>query len=221
VAVEVGAGWAPWLVSCGTAARRMKRIKSIHLTAIEADPKHFEMLKLHLADNGFGSAEKKLIRAVAGPKRGFAIFPISAASEQDWGIQPTYCSSEAEADALTVKGAFIDYRGRRFNKVEKMPSVALSEILLPQRTVDLVHIDIQGGERSFVESQIELLTKKVRYLVIGTHSRANEGALINVLSVAGWRLELEKPCEFAIGDQSLQVTNDGTQGWLNKTLANG
>jgi hypothetical protein len=52
VAMEWGAGWAPWLIAGGLAARS-RGIRDIKLYGVEADPAHFESMTQHFNDNDF------------------------------------------------------------------------------------------------------------------------------------------------------------------------
>lgn len=211
-AVELGAGWAPWLVSCSLAARR-KGIADVFCIAVEGDVGHFGSIRQHFENNGFKEDEYRAIHAVVGPRSGVAIFPIAEDSSSDWGLQPVFCGSDQEAEAMMSHPEFVDYRGFRFSGVRKLPSVSLSDVFEGLSTVDLLHIDIQGGEADLVNSNISLLAERVRYMVIGTHSRMIEGDLFRELSRSGWAIEVEKPCEFELA--SLNVVVDGTQAWRN------
>ena len=71
----------------------------------------------------------------------------------------------------------------------------------------------------FARVSLDLLLRKVRWLVIGTHSRSIEGHLIEVLGSNGWELRNEKPCRIRPARGSLSAANtlaDGTQVWKNE-----
>jgi len=83
--------------------------------------------------------------------------------------------------------------------------------------VDLLHIDIQGGEADLVTSSLAFLNAHVAYMMIGTHSRVIEGRLCDELGAAGWELEVERPAIMDItGKPAARV--DGVQGWRNPRL---
>ena len=126
-----------------------------------------------------------------------------------------FCSGEREADAIVDNSDFEDYRGFKFAQLEKVPVISLRDVMDGSSKVDLLHIDIQGGEFEIVEANLPLLADRVRYLVIGTHSRTIEGDLIRTLGTSGWELEVEKPCTFDLRHPRHSVVVDGTQGWLN------
>ena len=95
----------------------------------------------------------------------------------------------------------------------------LDNILSDLLRIDLLHIDIQGGEHDLIAASQYVLAEKVAYLIIGTHSRVIDGDLVRILTSNGWKLEFEKPSTFRV-DLKGQLTNimDGTQAWRNPRL---
>jgi hypothetical protein len=79
-------------------------------------------------------------------------------------------------------------------------------------------MDIQGFELKSIRASLDALQRKVRVLLVATHSRALEGGIIELLHGNGWRLMHEKPCKFTPGENS-ELTAltylDGTQVWVN------
>ena len=217
VAVELGAGWGPWMVNLCQAAK-IKGARRTFAIGCEADEQHCQFLHQHLADNGYSTSDYRLFEGAIGSEKGLTLFPISDDSAHDWGLRPIFCKSEAEADEIT-SGAHSDYRGRQF-RFHRVPCFTLQEVLAGIDHVDVLHVDIQGGEVELVRNNLELLRRRVRYLVIGTHGRQIEGELIAVLRSAGWQLEVEEPCAFDICHPGLEPQVDGTQGWRNLEFAN-
>ncbi|TIU30915.1 MAG: class I SAM-dependent methyltransferase, partial [Mesorhizobium sp.] len=97
---------------------------------------------------------------------------------------------------------------------QQLDAFPLSEIV-ENEPVDLLHIDIQGGEADFIDAAIGDLNKFVRYIVIGTHSRQIEGRIMNTLLNQGWKLEMERPAIIGLPDGRPQILVDGVQGWRN------
>lgn len=92
--------------------------------------------------------------------------------------------------------------------------IALADVIGSRPKIDLLQMDIQGGEADLIEGCLDLVTRKVGYLVIGTHSREIEGLLFGQLIQAGWRLEIERPALLdLVGIPKAWV--DGVQGWRN------
>lgn len=102
-------------------------------------------------------------------------------------------------------------------KYDELPMVSLTEIVAPHSRIDLLHIDIQGGEADLISACLATLAEKVAYMVIGTHSRQIEGRLLEALLQAGWQLEIERPALLRLGMVPV-VTVDGVQGWRNPKL---
>lgn len=215
VVVELGAGWGPWMVDLARAAR-IRGAKSTFAVGCEADELHLKFISQHLACNGFKEAEYRIFAGAIGPKTGQALFPVSEDSSNDWGLRPIFCESQQEADAIVANPkTHADYRGVSFRRFDRVPCHTLASVLTGLDHVDVMHVDIQGGEYELIRDNAELLKRTTRYLVIGTHSRQIEGELIALLASAGWKLEVEEPCAFDIKHPNHAVQVDGTQGWRN------
>lgn len=219
VVVELGAGWGPWMVDLARAAR-IRGAKRTFAVGCEADELHLKFISQHLACNGFQANEYSIYQGAIGPKKGHALFPISEDSSNDWGLRPLFCDSEREADAIVANPkAHADYRGVSFRRFDKVRCHTLADVLVGLDHVDVMHVDIQGGEFELLRGNLDLLKRATRYLVIGTHGRQIEGELIGLLAGAGWKLEVEEPCAFDISHKNLAVQVDGTQGWRNLDFA--
>jgi FkbM family methyltransferase len=209
-AMELGAGFGPWVVA-GANAARQRGVSDIKLCAVEASPDRYGTLVQHFVDNGFDPADHILINAAVGTSAGEATWLVAADPINDNGSRPV------------TDGASTDYRGRPLDgsRTIKVPVVAFRDLLLSEPYWDLVHIDIQGDEFEVCQSCIAELDRRVRWLVVGTHSRKIEGDLIQLLYDAGWILHRENPCTFYVKTNrhppSLEAltTADGTQVWFN------
>ncbi len=209
VAMELGAGFGPWIVAGAVAARRWG-IKDIRLCAVEGDPHHFRFLRQHFLDNGFDPDQHRLIEAAVGVDAGAAHWPISEASSaaEEWGSRPL------EANR--------DYRGLQFQNTKRVEVVAMRDVVKAQPLWDLVHIDVQGNETEICRSCIDELNSRVRRVIAATHSRKIDGDLLELMFRAGWYLEHEKPAKFAFmpnhATLEAMTTIDGTQIWRNPRL---
>jgi FkbM family methyltransferase len=201
VMLELGCGWGCWMNNMGAAAKA--RGLARQLIGIEADDKHLNFARETLAANGISKDEYVLLQGIAASRPGFALFPTSQ-TEDNWGNEPLFDVSESECDARIASGNY-----------QRLRMVSLSDAMGNNSKVDLIHMDIQGGEAMLVEECIDLLTDRVRYLVIGTHSRPIEGQLFDVLLKAGWELEVERPAIFRIVAGKPITDVDGIQGWRN------
>lgn len=216
-AVEFGAGWGPWITLCAVLAMR-NGVRDISLLAIEADLGKLDLLREHLTANGLpydstarhssgATVTTRVVHAGVAARSGTISFAL--APGLDWG------------GAVTEKSQRKDYRGMQVDSVQ-VPALSVADALASLDRVDILHVDIQGGERTAIPAGIEVLDRKVRTLAIGTHSRLIEGELMEVLSDRGWKLEYEKPCRFefrpGVTLEGMTVV-DGAQFWINPRLA--
>jgi FkbM family methyltransferase len=210
-AMEVGAGMGPWLVAAGVAAR-LRGLAPIRLAGIEADPARFAAMRQNLADNGFDPDAQMLVQGAAGVAAGIARWPVRADTRNDAGLRPL-------REGVAEDAAYYEGDAGRTMEVQVH---ALAGLLAHEQRWDLLHVDIQGGEAELCAGAIDAMTKHVRRLVVATHSRILDGAVMAAMRGAGWRLEAEKPTRFVPQDDvaSLErmTTHDGTQVWRNPRL---
>ena len=93
--------------------------------------------------------------------------------------------------------------------------VPLDQVAAADARIDLLHVDIQGGEADLIATSLSVLREKVAYLVVGTHSRQIEGRIIETLLGDSWVMEIERPAILALDARCPTVTVDGVQGWRN------
>jgi FkbM family methyltransferase len=203
--VELGCGWGCWMNNSGVAAKR--RGLSVHVIGIEGDEGHIGFARESLVANGFGPPEITLHRGVAAAYSGIALFPRQTHSGTSWGQEPIFgVTEEQRRHAMETRN------------YDELPMIALEDVVREHRRIDLLHVDIQGGEADLIQSSAALLREKFAYLVIGTHSRQIEGRLFDTLLKEGWHLEIERPAILNIEKDLPSVTVDGVQGWRNPRL---
>lgn len=203
--IELGCGWGCWMSITGVAAKR-QGLKT-HVIGVEGDPTHIDYARETLAINEFETGEQTLHHGIAGAQKGTALFPKKAADKADWGLEPVFDPDAKKYAKLKKSGAY-----------EELSVIGLAELTRGHKYIDLIHIDIQGGELDFVKNSIKPLSKKVKRLVIGTHSRHIEGMLVEILEKAGWILEIERPAIIGLATGKSVVIVDGVQGWYNPIL---
>lgn len=201
---ELGCGWGCWMNNTGVAARSAGR--DVHLIGVEGDAGHIGFAREALAANGFASEAVSLHRGVAAAQSGVALFGRQDTAGEDWGLKPIFGADAAEQERLMATGRY-----------EALPMLPLAEVI-GGRTLDLLHIDIQGGEADLVSDCLPVLDAHVAYLVIGTHSRPIEGRLFADLLKAGWLLEIERPAIVTLTSEGPVTYVDGIQGWRNLRL---
>lgn len=209
-AVELGAGWGPWLVAAAAAARR-KDIKKIHLAAVEGSKEHVEYLSRHFLDNGLDPADHFIFAGVVGTYDGTAKFPKLLNPSHDYGGQADFEGGFDPAEHQDKK----DCPKLLFDEFEEVPCIDLNTLLQKHPRVDLIHCDIQGAEGAVLSASIDELTSRVRRIVVGTHSRHVEARLLDLFVDAGWALEAEEHCRMAFARGRKTVTLDGVQVWRN------
>jgi len=199
---ELGCGWGCWINITGVAARRAG--KKVFLIGIEGDPAYIEFARQSLPDNGFKESEFELYHGIAAGYSGVALFPQQPPGGGEWGLQPILNPTEEQVEKAKEDGSSTI-----------LPAVDLASIVETHGDLDLLHIDIQGGETAFLESCIDLCNRRVHYVLVGTHSRLIEGKLEELMYANGWVLEVDRP-EISSLDDGVQILRvDGVQGWRN------
>lgn len=203
-ALELGCGWGCWLNNTGTAARRIGL--TVHLIGIEGDIGHIGFAKEACAVNGFAPKEVVLHHGIAAAINGTALFPRQQQAGVDWGLEPIFGATQEQRRHATESGSH-----------DELPMLALADVVAPYPRIDLLHIDIQGGEADLIAGCLSTLNSKVAYIVVGTHSRQIEGRIMDTLLATGWVLEIERPAILSLAGAPV-VTVDGVQGWRNPRL---
>lgn len=202
---ELGASYAPWLAAAAVVALRSGRT-NLNLTAVEASRLHFDLIASHLAGNGIRAADHsiRLFHGAIAEERGTLRFPVAENAGDNGG----------QAVAVGQSSTFV----RPQAAYEEVTAFTLADVL-PEKTVDLLHVDIQGAEADVLISNPDLLKSRVRALFVGTHSRLIEGRLLEFFHAQGWQLLRERPAKFAYRPDEPNVvgwtTRDGGQYWVN------
>lgn len=203
--MELGCGWGCWMNITGVVAKR--KGLGVRLIGVEGDQGHVGFATRTLKDNGFRREEYSLYHGVAAIGDGVALFPKQDNPGSSWGLEPLVNLTQARADKLARSG-----------KYDVLKQYSLAAISNDSSIIDLLHVDIQGGEMELIPSAIDWLSEKVSYLIIGTHSRQIEGAMFDCLLKAGWALEIERPSLLTLKTGAPVVSVDGVQGWRNPRL---
>jgi FkbM family methyltransferase len=224
VVVELGAGWAPWLVAAARAGQ-LRGITDLRLVGVEASKEHCAFMAAHFLDNGLDPARHTLLHGVVGTADGSACFPVAPNPAGDWGARAVYtgglCSAIrrwAGRGSRTLRNAVRALFRRPPldpGRTESVPCYSLATLLRPFQTVDLVHVDIQGDEHAVLASGRDVLKDKVKRIVVGTHSRRIEQDLREELGSREWMLEAEETCTYRQDGKKTVLFRDGCQGWRN------
>jgi hypothetical protein len=203
--VELGCGWGCWMNNTGAAARRAGL--AVQLIGVEGDMGHIGFAREACETNGFRPSQVTLHHGIAAAAAGTALFPHQDSAGSSWGLEPIF-NATAEQREMAV----------RSGRYDVLPMLSLEQVVAQHARIDLLHIDIQGSEADLVAACLSLLDQKVAYLLIGTHSRAIEGRLFDILLGAGWHLEIERPCLLHLTERAPLTHVDGVQGWRNPAL---
>ena len=214
IAVELGAGWAPWLVALARVARS-RGIERMHLVGVEANAEHCGFMRLHFQDNGIDPDQHTLLHGIVGLEDGVAQFPILSDPAVDFGARAHLAWSFAAKLKALVRQPFSAWRG-----TETIRCFSLATLLEPLRRVDIVHFDIQGDEGDVVCSNLDVLQNKVARMVVGTHSSEVEQRLRQTLRSRGWLLEAEEIATFGRSRLRKYLKRDGCQVWKNMAHLN-
>ena len=203
--IELGCGWGCWLNNTGAAARRAGL--AVQLIGVEGDEGHIGFAREACAVNGFTPDQITLRHGIAAPAGGIALFPARIRLGVQWGLEPVFGASEAEQQTAIAAGSH-----------DALPMISLAELTASHPRIDLLHIDIQGGETNFIAGCLPILAERVAYMLVGTHSRQIEGRIMEMLLAEGWHLEIERPAIFALDSGIPDIRVDGVQGWRNPRL---
>ena len=164
------------------------------------------MIRANRRDNDSDERDNTVIHGAVGPEDGVAYWAVEDNPDAVYGGRPV------ADDGSNYLGAVRD------NLVE-VRVLGINGLLAREPLWDLLHIDIQGYEGDVCRAGIEEMTRRVRRVVIGTHSRVQDGVVMDVFHKAGWSLENEKPTITVWNDTVPTVEGmalvDGIQVWRN------
>jgi FkbM family methyltransferase len=222
--IELGAGFGRWAVNAALAVRQYNEKLPHRLIAVEAEPAHFEWMRLHFSDNNLDPSKHSLIHAAVSDTPGEVSFYVGSepgdCKPNGWYGQSLIQPYEvvAQVEEKPYCGFEVRRHGSGFASIS-VPAVTLANILADLREVDLIDFDVQGHEGSVIRSAIDELNAKVKRLHIGTHSPLIEIGLRELLHSHGWRCLADYPAfstsQTPWGDISFQ---DGVQSWVNPRL---
>lgn len=209
--VELGAGRGPWLVRAGVAWRRLYPTAPLTLIGVEGEPTHVEMLHQHIALNRLDAptdvpADIRIMSGAVGSTDGETMFEVAQRPTAEWGTRRAGDSGLAGLPRVRPAGTV------------RVTQWSLTTLLRDLNRVDLLHIDIQGDELAVLEAAKPALQAQVRHLVVGTHGRSIEGALIELLPSLGFGLAADQACRYSQARAAPTLIEDGAQFWINARM---
>jgi FkbM family methyltransferase len=201
--LELGCAWGCWMCNAGKAAKRTGR--TIKLMGIEAVEEFVATAERHLKLNSFLESEFTVHLGIAAPTAGSVLFPKKNLESVNFGLAPVFNRTESEVAEILEAGT---------HDLVKM--IPISTILADTERLDLLHIDIQGGELELLEQSISVISEKTAYVFVGTHSREIEGKIFELMLHHGFILEVERPAILSLeSGRHPTIKYDGAQGWRN------
>jgi FkbM family methyltransferase len=195
--LELGAGFGRWTVNAVAALKRFSGLPYA-LTAVEAEPTHFQWLAQHLADNSIDPSNFRLIQAAVAPADGKVGFHIT--SHEEGGPSQWY--------------------GQYIGGPHLVDAISLSTLLQSLQTVDLIDLDLQGVESEVLNAAAEQVDQKVKRIHIGTHGPEIEAALYSLFNRLGWQCVCSYPCGSTASTPWGEISfRDGVQSWVNPTYS--
>jgi 2-polyprenyl-3-methyl-5-hydroxy-6-metoxy-1,4-benzoquinol methylase len=209
--LELGAGWAPWCV-IGYLAAKQRGIEKIKVLAVEGDDGHVGFIRETFAANGIGPDIGQAIHGVVGIVDGHALFPKANDPSRVYG------GAAAFSEAEKATGAFAEFTAAHsalVQEVQQLPCYSLATLMHDFDLIDLIHCDIQGAEAALFANVIELVSSKVKRVVVGTHSFEIDRQLACLFPKNDWVLEGINACEMREDDGRPATVRDGMQVWRN------
>tara|TARA_R110002074_G_scaffold132808_3_gene276368 strand:- start:7726 stop:8538 length:813 start_codon:yes stop_codon:yes gene_type:complete len=160
--MELGAGFGRWSVIARNIVRKIKPNLKFYAVAIEAEPKHFRMMKTFLDDND----TEDTIKAIHGA--------VTQGNEKYLEFASANYAQREKLDSINWWGQAICAPGKGMYKVK---AYNLSKLLEEKEIWDLLDLDVQGSEADILIPNKKILDKKVKKLHIGTHGRDLETQL--------------------------------------------
>jgi hypothetical protein len=229
VMITLGAAYGGQAVG---AYRAMKLINPLpcKLVAVEPVPENYAWMTQHMRTNGINPDDHWLIPTAIGGNNDPIYFPVGAPgigvnnsySTNDIGARKHYVEtfiSEGRAEAALrnliehnttgIKSDLLPGRNA-MAEIKLMSCVTLRDLISPFDVVDYLESDIQQSEIVVFPPFIDLLRRKVRRILIGTHGTDAHRSLHELFIDHGWEIVFSFEPN-ATHDSALGrfVTNDG------------
>lgn len=241
VMVSLGACYGNQAVGAHKALEMLNPMPS-KLVCVEAVPENVEWIHQHFRDNGIDPDDHWIVEAAIGADNQPILFPVGSPG---CGAQNCFATNNEEGRMAVAKAVAEDGRfdamlynlllnnatgmqielaknsGYGFMAELKFVSaVTLADVLRPFDRVDYVEADIQESEIVVFPPAIEVLTRKVRRVHLGTHGAAVHYQMRDMFAKHGWEVVFNYPPndEFETPWGNF-ATNDGVLTVLNPRLA--
>ena len=199
---ELGAGWGRWMATAAVLCRQ--KGLDCSLIGVEAEPSHFEWMKMVLLDNDVDPGQHRLVQAAVADRDGDVILTGPDTPLTVWGHRTVRPEEMPAWESLP---------GYKFWTV---PGCSLGTLFGGHDYIDLVDIDIQGVEYDVLAPAFDTLNAKVGVVHVGTHSHEVERSLTRAFRANRWHNVFSYPAhdltDTIFGPVSF---TDGVQTWIN------
>ncbi|MFZ3354859.1 MAG: FkbM family methyltransferase [Xanthobacteraceae bacterium] len=229
VMITLGANYGAQAVGAYRALQTVNPLP-YKLVAVEPVPGNIEWIRRHMQNNGIDPDQQWIVPLAISDTIEPVFFPVGAPgvgsnncySTNEFAARHQYAeefiasgqSAEALRNLLINNTTGITKRivaGHDFNaEIKLVSSITLEQLLAPFETIDLLEADIQQSEILVFPPFIELLSRKVRRIHIGTHGEDVHTALHELFSDSGWAIVFSfKPNSKHESSLGNFETNDG------------
>jgi hypothetical protein len=238
VMITLGAHYGAQAVGAFKAVQRANPMPC-KLVAVEPVPENCAWMVQHMRTNGIDPNDHWLVQTAVGASNDPIYFPVGAPGT---GANNSYATNEAAARTLyadmfikqgkaeqalrnlimnNTTGIAKDLvPGRnQMAEIKLMSCVTLKDLIGPFDVVDYLESDIQQSEILVFPPYIDLLRRKVRRILIGTHGRDVHTTLHDLFARTGWDIVFSyEPNATHESARGQFVTNDGVLTVRNPDL---
>ncbi len=207
IMVELGGGFAARTVDAHAALQRYNPLPCRYVV-VEAEPTHFEWAQRHMRTNGIDPDAHWLINALVGtdnlPKLfmlgegyyGNAVVGEEEVTQFVKNLQAGNSTDHVLRELLLnarcgVQQPYSVANGTRHFDFGFASCMPLRDILQPLAHVDLMDIDIQGGESDVLPAAMDVINKKVRRIHLATHGAVRHQEMWDLFFEHGWLCDVD------------------------------
>ncbi len=233
--IELGGGYAARTVDAHAALQRHNPLPC-HFVVVEAEPTHFQWAQQHMRTNGIDPEVHWLINALVGIDNRPRVFMLGEgfygngiAADED--VKQLVANLQGDiSPAQVLQNLLLEGRcgvqqpysvadGIRHFDFGFVSSMPLRDILQPLECVDLMDVDIQGGEREVLPGAMDAINRKVKRIHLATHGAELHQDMWDLFFEHGWLCETDyAPNSQHQSDWGRFENNDGILDLVNLSL---
>jgi hypothetical protein len=205
VAVSLGAAFGPHLVGAWKAVQALNPLPTL-LVAVEPVPENCTWMRSHMATNGVDPDDHWIIQAAIAADNQPVLFPVGAPGSgrnscveinaepfrqtaMDLLRRDGACERVLENILLHNSTGIVRELGFGLTaEIKFVSAVTLRDVLAPIERVDLLEVDIQRSESEIFSPAMDLVSRKVRRVHIGTHGSDVHDMQRALFARAGWEI---------------------------------